>query len=99
MPWKVGMGLSQSPNLFRVECPGRFQQLFVSLDVEVTFEGKQRTSLLYTKLAGSDQIGMVNANTLFPDAYKISIKAKDLTPNCFNIYMNYLRNGNKSAVL
>ena len=99
MPWKAGVGLSQSPNLFKVECPGRFLQLFVALDIKVTFDGKTRKRELYRRLGGNDQIGMVDANTLFPDAYKVEITANDMTPNCFNIYMNYLRNGNKASVI
>jgi hypothetical protein len=99
MPWKAGLAISQSPNLFKVECPGRFMQLFVALDIKVTFAGKTRKSELYSKLGSSDSIGMIDENTLFPDAYKISIEAKDMTPNCFNIYMNYLRNGNSASVI
>ena len=35
----------------------------------------------------------ITPDTLYPDAWKIKIKIKDLTPNNFNTYINYFVNG------
>ena len=35
----------------------------------------------------------IQADTLYPDAWKVSIQIKDLTPNNFNTYINYFVNG------
>lgn len=82
------LAFAKSPNFFRVECPGRFLQLFVALDIEVAFVGNVRKMPLHDLI--DDKVKMINENTLYPDAYKITISAKDMTPNCFNVYANYL---------
>lgn len=83
------LAFTKSPNVFRVECPGRFLQLFVALDIEVSYVGNVRRMPLYTKILDGN-ISAVNQNSLYPDAYKIRLSARDLTPNCFNVYANYL---------
>ena len=35
----------------------------------------------------------ISADTLYPDAWKVSIDIKDLTPNNFNTYIHYFVNG------
>lgn len=87
---KIGASLSyaRSPNLFRVICPGRFQQLFVALDITVEFVGSVRKMPLYEKIKLPKS--MINENTLYPDAYKMTISARDLTPTCYNVYANFL---------
>lgn len=81
------LAFTKSPNVFRVECPGRFLQLFVAIDMEVTYVGNVRRMPLNSKII---DVPAVNDYTLYPDAYKIRLSARDLTPNCYNVYANYL---------
>lgn len=81
------LAFTKSPNVFRVECPGRFMQLFVAIDMEVTYVGNVRRMPLNTRIT---DVPAVNDYTLYPDAYKIRLSARDLTPNCYNVYANYL---------
>ena len=91
----LSLAYTKSPNVFRVECPGRFIQLFVAIDMTIEFVGNVRKMPLYTKIT---DVPMVNENTLYPDAYKVSISARDLTPPCFNVYANYLMGNQKVRI-
>lgn len=83
------LAYTKSPNIFRVECPGRFLQLFVAIDMEVSYVGGVRSIPLYKKLA--DQVPItLTEGMLYPDAYRVRLSARDLTPNCYNVYANYL---------
>lgn len=77
-------------NLYDVLVPGRFHTYFASMGVTVTQVGKLRTNSQAVKDIG---LRGVPEGTLFPDAYKISLKVVDLTPNNFNLYVDYLMNG------
>jgi len=55
--------------------------------MEVEFVGSARRMPLHNKIKG---VSMVNENTLYPDAYKVTITARDMTPTCYNVYANYL---------
>jgi hypothetical protein len=81
------LAFTKSPNVFRVECPGRFLQLFVALDMEVSYVGNVRQMPLGTKIFN---VPLVNSDVLYPDAYRVRLSARDLTPNCYNVYANYL---------
>jgi hypothetical protein len=83
----VSLSYAKSPNVFRVVCPGRFIQLFVALDISVEFVGSVRRMPLHTRI---QNVSMVNENTLYPDAYRVSISARDMTPTCYNVYANFL---------
>ena len=83
----VSLSYAKSPNVFKVICPGRFIQLFVALDIEVEFVGSVRRMPLHEKIKG---VSMVNENTLYPDAYRVRITARDMTPTCYNVYANFL---------
>lgn len=41
----------------------------------------------------SRKIGSIDNDTLWPDAWKVDISIKDLTPNNFNTYIEYFVNG------
>lgn len=90
----LSLAYAKSPNIFKVECPGRFLQLFVAIDMTVEFVGNVRKMPLHTKL----DMPMLNKDTLYPDAYKITLSARDLTPSCFNVYANYLAGNQKVRV-
>lgn len=81
------LAFAKSPNIFRVECPGRFLQLFVAIDMEVSYVGNVRQMPLGSKIFN---VPLINSNMLFPDAYRVRLSARDLTPNCYNVYANYL---------
>lgn len=89
------------PNLYRVECPGRFFELYTSLDIQVQYYGKTRKLLkseagkifdenykfkLFNELLKNNQL-------FIPEAYEIKIDSKSLQPNAFNIQYNYFING------
>jgi hypothetical protein len=90
------------PNLYRVECPGRFFELYTSLDIQVQYYGKTR-KLLKNDVSNNlfDNTyrfklchELLNNNQLFiPEAYEVKIDSKSLQPNAFNIQYNYFING------
>lgn len=82
------VAFTKSPNVFRVECPGRFIQLFVAIDMEVSYVGNVRQMPLETKLTNVPLLK--TGSMLYPDAYRVRLSARDLTPNCYNVYANYL---------
>lgn len=88
------------PNLYRVECPGRFFELYTSLDILVQYYGKTR-KILKSEAKIFDESykfklfnELLNNNQLFiPEAYEIKIDSKSLQPNAFNIQYNYFIRG------
>ena len=85
------MGFIKGPNVYNVLCPGRFNILWASVGSTITYEGKLRKNTLMYKTYG-DKIKSITADNLWPEAWKIDIKIKDLTPNNFNMNMNYYVN-------
>ena len=79
-------------NIYHVLCPGRFQMYWAAMDCEVTFEGKLRKNPEFSKKL-SKTIKSIDENMLWPDAWKIKLTIKDLTPNNFNLYADYYENG------
>lgn len=141
----------QSPNVYNVVLPGRFEIIWASMTAEATMEGKLRKcSYMYDSLntvvvkengkdrtkallakpvkikdkdgkeidAYQSEVGnyeqvnvkgdiadvysglrSIQPDTLWPDAWKISLKIKDLGINCFNNYLNYHMFGASAARL
>ena len=88
------------PNLYRVECPGRFFELYTSLDILVQYYGKTRKILKSEAKIFDDTYKfklfneLLNNNQLFiPEAYEVKIDSKSLQPNAFNIQYNYFIRG------
>ena len=88
------------PNLYRVECPGRFFELYTSLDILVQYYGKTRKILKNEAKIFDDTYKfklfneLLDNNQLFiPEAYEIKIDSKSLQPNAFNIQYNYFIRG------
>jgi hypothetical protein len=93
--------MQQSPNVYDVVCPGRFHQYFTALSVEVNFKGKLRENEKVSKEMGEmGYNGFVSDNNkvLFPGAYEVIIKASDLSPNNFNVYMDTIIGKDKVTV-
>ncbi len=82
----------RSTNVYNVHCPGRWMMMWAAMDCTVNFEGKLRKNP-----AVSSELGQfskaIDADMLWPDAWKITLEFRDLTPNNFNMYANYYMNG------
>lgn len=123
----------QSPNVYNVVVPGRFEIVWASVTMSATMEGKLRkcsyiaeqlnyhyssqdsnkAAQVPGKNEGETQnaklrfsvgneyqaLQAIDENTLWPDAWKVSIKIKDLGINCFNNYLNYQMYGATGARL
>lgn len=83
----------QSPNVYNVLCPGRFQMYWAAMDSEITFEGKLRKNEKVSNELSKLGIKSIDKDMLWPDAWKIKLTIKDLTPNSFNLYADYYENG------
>lgn len=82
----------RSPNVYNILCPGRWMMMWAAMDCSITFEGKLRKNPAVAKEL-SKFTKAIDEDMLFPDAWKISLSIKDLTPNNFNMYANYYMNG------
>jgi hypothetical protein len=83
--------VQKSPNVYDIEVPGCFHIYFAAMGMEVTRVGKLRTN---NKAAASlSGFKSITSETIWPDAYKITINVNDLCPNNFNNYIDYLVNG------
>lgn len=80
------------PNVYHVLCPGRFQIYWAAIDVTVSFEGKlRRNEAVSNELRKYSKA--IKSDMLWPDAWKMTINIRDLTPNNFNLYAEYYQNG------
>ena len=86
------------PNVYHVICPGRFQIYWAAIDVTVTFEGKLRKNAAVSQELNKFSKA-IDDDMLWPDAWKININIRDLTPNNFNLYAEYYLNGVKTDEL
>jgi hypothetical protein len=86
------MGAIKGSNVYNVLIPGRLNILWASVGSTITCEGKLRKNEYMYKTYGST-IKSLTEDTLYPDAWKIKIDIKDLTPNNFNTYIHYFVNG------
>lgn len=80
------------PNVYHVLCPGRFQIYWAAIDITVTFEGKLRRNENVSKEL-MQYSKAITPDMLWPDAWKMHINIRDLTPNNFNLYAEYYKNG------
>ena len=85
------------PNVYHVLCPGRFQIYWAAIDVTVTFEGKLRRNEVVSNELMQYSKAIKPGEMLWPDAWKIKINIRDLTPNNFNLYAEYYMNGFNTA--
>lgn len=81
------------PNVYHVLCPGRFQIYWAAIDMTVTFEGKLRRSPEVSKKLKEKKIESIDEDMLWPEAWKVDVTIRDLTPNNFNLYAEYYLNG------
>jgi hypothetical protein len=64
------------------------------MDIDVTFEGKLRKHQEASKEL-SKYSKAIDENMLWPEAWKVRVEIKDLTPNNFNLYAEYYQRGFK----
>lgn len=81
------------PNVFHVLCPGRFQIYWAALDSQITFEGKLRKNKEVSEALNKLGVKSIDEDMLWPDAWKIQLSIKDMTPNNFNNYAEYYARG------
>ena len=84
------------PNVYHVLCPGRFQIYWAAIDVKVTFEGKLRKNVEASHEIMNYGIKSIDEDMLWPEAWKVDVSIKDLTPNNFNLYAEYYKDGFKA---
>ena len=84
------------PNVYHVLCPGRFQIYWAAIDVKVTFEGKLRKNVEASREIMNYGIKSIDEDMLWPEAWKVDVSIKDLTPNNFNLYAEYYKDGFKA---
>lgn len=94
----MDIGTIIATNVYHVLVPGRFVIQWAALQSEFQAIGKLRTNdhmyAMYGKENGSiNQIGMIQADTLWPEAWHIKLTIKPLTPWNFNTHMAYYLNG------
>lgn len=86
--------MQHSPNVYRVTVPGRFVWIYAAMGITVTQEGKLRkienANVQYAPGLNAD------SDAMFPDAYKVVINLRNLTPENFNTYIYYLMAGQQS---
>lgn len=87
--------MMRPPNIYRVFVPGRFMMLWATAEVNITMRGHlRRNSEAVNKIlsASNNILKQINENTLFPDAYEVNIKLRDLlnTINNYNTYMYFM---------
>lgn len=90
--WVQGGIMQFSPNLYDVECPGRFHRNWVAMGLTVTYEGKLRPFTDSSNFLASFK-GMNGPTVKIPEAYKVHCKFTDLTPNTYNCWASYILNG------
>ena len=83
--------VQKSPNVYDILVPGRFHIYFAAISIEINCVGKLRKNPGISNQLSN--VKGIDANTLFPDAYKITINVKDLCPNNFNNYVDYVMQG------
>lgn len=87
-------GMVKCPNVYNVHVPGRFHIYWATMTCTITAEGKlTRVPLLCESIVFKGLNSVKNTNPLWPEAWKVSCSIKDLTPNNFNTYIDYLVNG------
>ena len=95
---QLGM-IQQSPNLYDVVVPGRFHKYFAAMGITVDYVGKcRRNEYVVEKINSNQKPIKLDKNMLFPDAYKLTLSIKDLTPNNFNVFLEPLMEGDKVSI-
>lgn len=90
-------GIITGANVYNVLCPGRFNLIWAALSSTITFEGKLRKNIEVSRKLRK-KARSITDDMLWPDAWKVKIVIKDLTPNNFNTYMNYYAHGYDNTV-
>ena len=93
------VGAVTAPNVYHVLVPGRFQIHWASLESSFEAVGKLRTNQnMYIKHGqgnkqSPDYVGSIQADTLWPEAWHVTLTINPLTQWNFNTYIDYHVNG------
>jgi hypothetical protein len=85
----------KSPNVYQVHVPGRFRWYWSALAMNVKTVGK----IFYDRSISGDlsknEVKMFSGENGagFPEVFEVSLSVKSLVPNNFNLYIDYLLNG------
>lgn len=90
---QLKFGYKRSPNVYNVYCHSRFNYIWATLDMTVNSCGKVYRNKEISEKIYEEGIKNVNAATLWPTAWKVSITIHSLIPNSFNTYLEFLLNG------
>ena len=71
---------------------GRFMMTWATMSVTVSTVGKLRYNTEASRELGKFS-GAIDKETLWPDAWKVAVEIKELSPNNFNMYADYYLNG------
>ena len=86
------VGAVIAPNVYHVIVPGRFQIHWAYLKSKFEAMGKLRTNeFMYAR--HSQTIRMIDADTLWPEAWHVQLDIIPLSPWSFNTHMAYYLNG------
>lgn len=91
----MDFGTVVATNVYHVLVPGRFAIQWASMGSEFQAMGKLRTNdWMYDKYAnGNIKIGMIDYDTLWPDAWHVTLKIHPLSLWNFNTHMAYYLHG------
>jgi hypothetical protein len=85
--------IKKSPNLYHIECDGRFIMPFSTMTIVVEYGGMRRQlhkdSQALIQGACKSLNPFTDNNTFFPDYYKVTLKCQSLLPNNYNSFIMY----------
>lgn len=92
------LGVVVATNVYHVLVPGRFQIHWAGMTSQFQAIGKLRTNQHMDALYGTNngsitRIGMIDKDTLWPEAWHVTLNIRPLTPWNFNTHMAYYLNG------
>lgn len=94
-------GFIVGSNVYHIEVPGRFQIHWATVKSTFNCEGRLRTNhFMYTKYNASvtndsmvPKINSITEDTLWPDAWEVTLEITPLSIHNFNTYVDYFANG------
>jgi len=83
--------IQKSPNLYTIECPGRFYYYYCKLNLDIKTYGKNRIVSEEIKTFIKEN-SFVGRDFFIPDVWHVTMSLKSLMPNNFNMYVAYALN-------
>lgn len=90
----MNQGFIVAPNVYNVYVPGRFMIHWAKMTMNVKAEGKLRMNdYMYATYNNRDDIQSIEYDTLWPEAWHISLSITPLSQWNFNTYIDYHKHG------